>query len=125
MERGGRSPPMTTWHHLALRMVPRGEIDSAEAVKRPNTRLTLRWEGRPRHSHPQEDPPAGVGGKSVERKGRSPPMTTWHNLTSPSEWSPAGNLEPYLDGCSTPCSIGSKLLAVASNHFFQIKGSSC
>jgi len=53
------------------------------------------------------------------------PMTTWHNLTSPSEWSPAGNLEPYLDGCSTPCSLGSKLLAVASNHFCQIKGSSC
>ena len=67
MERGGRPPPMTTWHHLALRMVTRGEIDTAEG----------------------------------------------------------GNLEPYLDGCSSPCSIGSKLLAVASNHFCQIKGSSC
>ena len=27
-----------------------------------------------------EDPPEGVGAQSVERKGRSPPMTTWHHL---------------------------------------------
>ena len=47
----------------------RGEIDSAEAVKRPNTRLTLRWEGRPGHSHPRQDLPGGVGGQSVERGG--------------------------------------------------------
>ena len=26
MERGGRPPPMTTWHHLALRMVVPGRL---------------------------------------------------------------------------------------------------